>query len=40
MTHAIERVLRRDRAILIAGLATIALLAWAYIHDYDSVARH
>jgi predicted metal-binding membrane protein len=31
MTHAIERVLRRDRAILIAGLVTITLLAWAYM---------
>jgi predicted metal-binding membrane protein len=31
MTHAIERVLRRDRAILSAGLVTIMLLAWAYV---------
>ncbi len=31
MTHAIERVLRRDRAILMAGLVAITLLAWAYV---------
>jgi predicted metal-binding membrane protein len=31
MTHAIERILRRDRAILIFGLIVITLLAWAYV---------
>jgi predicted metal-binding membrane protein len=31
MTPAIEKILRRDRAILIAGLIAITLLAWAYV---------
>jgi predicted metal-binding membrane protein len=31
MTPAIEKVLRRDRTILMASLITIALLAWAYV---------
>jgi predicted metal-binding membrane protein len=36
MTHAIERVLRRDRAILSAGLVTLTLLAWAYVIHLSS----
>jgi len=31
MAHAIERIVRRDRAILIIGLIAITLLAWAYV---------
>src|SRR5689334_517754 len=31
MTSAIEKIFRRDRAILIAGLIAITLLAWAYV---------
>lgn len=31
MVHAIEKILRRDRAILIAGLIIITLLAWGYV---------
>lgn len=31
MAHAIERILRRDRAILIFGLIAITLLAWGYV---------
>jgi len=31
MAHAIERVLRRDRAILIFSLIAITLLAWGYV---------
>jgi predicted metal-binding membrane protein len=31
MVNAIERILRRDRVILIAGLVIITLLAWTYV---------
>jgi|GEM_PF-5669451 len=31
MVHAIERILRQDRIIVIAGLIAITLLAWGYV---------
>lgn len=31
MVHAIEKVLQRDRVIVIAGLIAITLLAWGYV---------
>lgn len=31
MAHAVEKILQRDRVIVIAGLMAITLLAWAYV---------
>jgi predicted metal-binding membrane protein len=31
LDHAVERLLRRDRLVVLGGLVTVTLLAWAYL---------